>query len=526
MNKKKILLLLLTLFSYTVYGDVVWSVPTVISTALTNASDPHAMIDSNNNTTAVWIENGLIRASSLPSGGSWSAPVTISNALNTASNPKLGLDSSGNVTAMWIENTQVVSATLPFGGSWSASTTISGSGASNLAFVVDASGNAVAVWARSGFIESSTRHLGSWSLVSVLSLSNSSNPTVAISSFGTAIAAWHSSSTGNDVITANILTLSTNTWGTSKNVFSGTAAVFHNYPKIALDSNGNAIVAWFRYNLVDSTSYENVQVITSSLTAGGSSWQLPQLISNPGIVNPANLSIKLKIDSFGNAMLIWINSYDGLNYVVESSQKIFGAPSWPSFASPQIPTLYSLAIDLQIASGNVLLTSMGWDGVSSINIQSQETSSGQPGQQNWTVQQIFSTGSDNAYPSASFSVSGSTLNAVAVWVHFDGTNIVIHASSGTESVIAPPGSVSATQSSTNFGVYTDYVNTITWSASSNPTIIQYNLFRNGVFFFGTDSSTFQFEDHNQILNGTIVYGVAAMTSSSRQSDIISFTLFP
>ena len=341
-NIKKILLLLLTLFSYTgaVYSDVVWSTPTVISTALTNASDPHTMVDSNNNATAVWVENGLIRSSSLPSGGSWSAPVTISNPLNTASSPKLGLDSSGNVTAMWIENTQVVSATLPFGGSWSATTTVSGSGASNLVFVVDASGNAVAAWARSGFIESSTRISGTWSLVSVLSLSESSNPSMAISSFGTAIAAWHSSSTGNDVITTNILTISTNTWGTSKNVFTAAAAVSHNYPKVALDSNGNAIVAWFRYNLVNSTSYENVQVLTASLNAGANNWQIGQLVSNSGIVNPAELLIKLKVDSNGNAMLAWINSYDGLNYVVESSQKLFGASSWPILLSPDSNSIF------------------------------------------------------------------------------------------------------------------------------------------------------------------------------------------
>lgn len=522
----KKLLLLLTLFFYagTAYSDITWSAPTAISTALTNASDPHTVIDSNNNITAAWVENGLIKTASLPSGGSWSSPITLSNVSNTASFPRLGVDSTGNVTAIWIENTQVVSASRPFGGSWSSSTTISVPGVTSFVFVVDNSGHAVAVWQRSGSIESSTKISGSWSLVAVLSASNSSNPHVAISSFGTAMAVWHATSSGNDILTTNTLTLSTNTWGTTKNVFTATATFMHNYPKIALDSNGNAIVAWFRYNKVN-TAYENVQVIVSSLNVGASNWQIPQLVSNPGIRNPADLTIKLKFDADGNAMLVWINSYDGQNFVVESSQKLFGASLWPFFASPQIPTLYSIGIDLQNVSGNVLLTSMAWDG-SSMNILSQQTSSGQPNQQNWTIEQTVSTGDDNAYPSSAFSRTGNTLNAVAVWVHFDGSNTVIHAAIGTDTAIGVPGSVSASQSSTGFGVYTDYVNTITWSASSNPDIMQYNIFRNGVFIFGTDASTFSFADHNQIQNGTNVYGVAAMTSSYRQSDIVTYTIFP
>lgn len=509
------------------YSDITWTTPVAISTAATNASDPHVVIDSSNNATAVWVENNVIQASSLPSGGSWSTPVSLSNVLNTSSNPKLAIDSSGNVTAIWIENTQIESATLPFGGSWTVETSpISGSGASNAVLAMDNSGNAVAVWVRSSFIESSTRISGSWSLVSVLSSASSSNPHVAISSFGKAIAVWHGVASGADVIVSDILTIATNTWGLSKNVFSGTAAMLHNYPKVAIDVNGNANVAWIRYNLLDGNAYENVQILVSSLTQGASSWSLGQILSNAGIRNPADLTIKLRYDLNGNAIVVWTNSYDGDNFTIESSQRLFGQPSWQNFITAENPNLYSFGIDVANVSGTALLTNMAWDGSSTLYISSQESDTAEPVVSSWTGSNPFSTGSSNGYPQCAISTSGGNLNAVAVWIHFDGSNRVIHASSGSDAVIAPPSSVSATQSSTDLGVYTDYYNTITWSASSDPNIIQYNIFRDGVYFTATDPGTFQFVDHNQVQNGTVTYGVAALNSAFRQSDTITYTLFP
>lgn len=525
---KKILFLILTLcsFSRIIHSDITWTTPVAISTALTDASDPHVVVDSNGNATATWVENSIIKASSLPFGGSWGAPVTLSNVLNTSSSPKLGIDSSGNVTAVWIENAQIESATLPFGGSWSAETSpISGSGASNLSLAVDASGHAVAVWVRSGFVESSTRISGTWSLVSVLSASNSSNPHVAISSFGIAMAAWHSVVSGSDVIVTDILTISSNTWAATKNVFSATAAFFHNYPKIAIDANGNSTIAWVRYNLLDGSAFQNVQIITSSLSAGGATWGIPTILSNSGIRNPADLTIKLRYDASGDVIAVWTNSYDGETFSTESSKKLFGG-SWQGFITPNSPTLYSFGMDVAIASGTALMVSMAWDGVSTVMIQAQESDVTDPVLQGWTTVNPFSTGNDNGYPQVALSLTGSTFNALAVWIHFDGTNNVIHASTGSDSTISPPSSVSATQSVTDFGVFKDYFNTITWAASSDPDLIQYNIFRNGVFFASTDPGTLTFIDHNQVQGGTVIYGVAALTSAFRQSDIISFTLNP
>lgn len=526
---KKFLFFILSLcaISRIAYGDITWSAPVAISTALTNATDARVAIDSSGNATAIWLESGVVKASSLPFGGSWTVPTSISNVLNTSSEPLLKVDSSGNFTAVWVENAQIASAVLPSGGSWGAETfPISGSGASNPSFDVDSSGNAVAVWMRSGFVESSTRQTGTWSLVSVLSATNSSNPHVAISDFGTAMAVWQSVVSSADVIVTDQLTVSTNTWAATKNVFNNTAALLHNYPKVAIDANGNASVGWYRYNRIDGIGFENVRFLTSSMNAGGAAWSIPTIFPDIGFRNPADLIIKLRYDTSGDVVALWTNSFDGETFSVASSRKLFGG-EWLEFVNPQSPSLYSFSFDMAIVSGTALLVGMAWDDVSTLFIQSQEADLPQPITQDWSVTNPFSTGSSNAYPRCALSITGSTFNAIAVWTNFDGVNTIINASSGSDSTIDPPSSVSASQSVTDFGVYQDYVNTITWSASSDPNVVQYNIFRDGVFCGSTpDASTFTFDDHNQIQNGTVTYGVAALTSSLRQSPIITYTLFP
>jgi len=523
---KNILLLILSICACTemVYGDVVWSTPASISTASVNASDPHVVIDTNGNATAVWVENSVIQAGSLPFGGSWTTPTALSNISNTASRPRLGVDSSGNVVAVWIENNVLESAVLPFGGSWGAEAAVSGSGVTDFTFDADASGNAVAVWIRSGNVEAALRKAGSWSLVSTLSSTASSSPNVKISSNGQAVAVWYSTSSGNDVIVSDFLTISTNTWAATKNVTTPTTAFRFNYPKVTIDSNGNATAAAFRYNFNATTGgYYNVQVVTSTLTTGSTAWGLGTLLSNAGIGNPANLTLKVRADVNGDVLAVWTNLYDGMTYSLESANKVYGA-SWPISILPQNPSLYSLGVDVAVSQGSALMANMTWDGTN-INIVSQETDTTDPIAQGWTNMNQMSSGSDNAYPSCAINVTSSQLDAVAVWINYNGTNTSINASNGSDIVVVPPSGVSASQSSTNFGVYTDYFNTITWTASTEPNIIQYNLYRDGEFFGATDPGTLTFVDHNQVQSGAVTYGVSTLNENFRQSAMITFTLF-
>jgi hypothetical protein len=527
---KKILCLLLAFCSLAgmVYGDLSWNTPVTISDAGVNASDPHTIIDKSGNATAVWVENNVIMASYMPSGGSWATPSALSNISNTASSPRLGIAGSGNVTAIWIESTQIESA-VQSGGTWSAETSpISGTGASLPSLAVDSSGDVVAVWVRSTFIESATRKSGTWSSVAVLSAANSTNPNVAISSsFGQAIAAWQTITSGSTLIVTDILTVSSNTWAAAKNVFPASPAFLHNYPKVTMDPQGNSCLGWFRYNLVDSDAYENVTILVSTLTAGAASWSISQILDVfPGIRNPADLTIKMRQDSDGDVAVFWTNSTDGETFNIFGSQKLFGSATF-SGASFLNFSIYSFGIDIGVGADTALVTYMFWDGVSTLSINAQEGDMNNPISFSFTSSNIISSGTENGYPSCSLSASGGIFNSVAVWLSYNGSNVVVNAATGTETQIAPPTGVSATQSSTDLGVYTDYYNTVTWTASSDPNVIQYNIYRNGVYFVSTpDASTFSIIDHNQIAGGTVTYGVAAYTSENRQSEVVTYTLFP
>jgi hypothetical protein len=169
---------------------------------------------------------------------------------------------------------------------------------------------------------------------------------------------------------------------------------------------------------------------------------------------------------------------------------------------------------------------MAWDQVSAIQIVSQESDLTDPVLQAWTQTTILSTGNGNAYPKCGISINGDVVRGVVVWVYYDGANTVINATTGNDTVIPPVTNVAVTQNMTDFGVYKDYYNTITWDASPAENIIQYNIYRNGVFFSATDINTLEFVDNNATQGGTVTYGISALISSFRQSAITTFTLNP
>jgi hypothetical protein len=527
-NMKKFLILffVIGLFAKTWCQDIVWATPTTISTTSLTASDPRVVMDPSGNVTAAWIENNLVTSSSLPFNGSWTAPTTLS--VSGVTSVRLGVDSSGNVTALWIENGVVMYSTLPFGGSWSAEAAVSASGASSPQLAVDSTGNAVAVWIRNGFIESSTKLFGgSWNLtVSVLSNGTSDSPQVAIGANGTVVAVWHSVITGSNVVVSATKTIA-GSWGAAVNIIPATAAFTHTLPKVTVDASGNATAIWFRYNLSNSI-YQNITIIAASLLSGGSVWGSPAILTQGGMnTSLTNMSTRVGSDTNGNVVAVWNMSYDGYKFNVESAVKQVSGSSWTVVSGLDQQDIYAYQVDMTAnnALGDVLATYMAFDGSSTVNILSQESEIAGPIAGSWSAPLTVSQGTQNGYPRVAAILSGTTLNAAVVWIHFDGTSNVIQASFGSRTTVLPPTSLAVTQNSNNTNVFTEYYNTITWTASTSPNLIQYNIFRNGIFFIAVDSSASQFIDHNAIQNGSVTYGVAAEDSVRSQSPIATIS-FP
>ena len=312
------------------------------------------------------------------------------------------------------------------------------------------------------------------------------------------------------------------------NVFQGTAAYNHNYPKVAVDANGNATLIWLRYNFSSGSIYDNINVLSATLPFNSSSWGVPSILTpdQGQTLNITNISTRISVDTYGNAIAFWSMSYDGSSYNVESAVKLYGG-SWTLRQTLQIGILfpYQVDVDANNSAGSALAAYMLYDGVASVVIVAQETNISTPVFNYWQFPITISQGTQNGYPRVATSLNGSQVNAVAVWINFNGTSNVINAVTSTNTMLASPTGLSVTQSMNNYNVFTECSNTLRWTASTSPSIAKYNIYRDGVYFTSTNPNITQVVDHNAANSGTVIYGVVAQDTSASVSTAaqISFT---
>ncbi len=506
--------------------DLTWSgSPVTISTASVDASDAHLGMDSSANTVAVWIESGVVKSSALPLGGSWTAPTSVSTG-SDSSDPQLVVDPSGNATAIWVQSGAINTATKPFGGSWGSVTTLDASGASAPQIAVRNNGDVVAVWVDSGAINSKVRLSGgSWQvLADTLSGSDADSPQVAVSDDGTIVAVWHSHNgvTSVENIFAATKAMGGLLWSTGTMVSD--PAVNSVNPQVAVDTEGNATAIWFTYDL-SGLAYSNVFLYTSVLPSGNS-WSTPVAISSePARFNPANLTSSILYGPVGFPFAVWTASYDGSNFFVEASQNVDNA-GW-SEVSTIANDIHAIDIDICVTSNNdAYAVLMSFDGSSFVNIQSMDSHVGGAQGGFWFNPTTISTDESNAFPEiVAVLTGGTTSNAVALWHNFDGSNNIIQAVTGTGTLVAPPTALGVSQNVSDFGVFQEYFNTITWTDSTDPDIVAYTIYRNNVMITSVGAGTNSFDDNNQVQNGAVTYGVSALSSSGSESAVATVS-FP
>jgi hypothetical protein len=130
-------------------------------------------------------------------------------------------------------------------------------------------------------------------------------------------------------------------------------------------------------------------------------------------------------------------------------------------------------------------------------------------------------GSDNGFPKVATAFNGTNLYAAAVWLSSDGMHTTVQAATGSRTPVAPPTNLMVVQNSTDFGVFKDYYNTISWTASVSGSVIDYVIYRNGSIFNVVNSFTTSIVDHSEIQNGSVTYGVAAVDSDLSQSATVN-----
>jgi hypothetical protein len=506
-----------------------WPAPETISAMGVNSSNPKLEVDESGNSVAIWLEETKLVAKTKLFGESWSSATSL--VASGASEPKLAVNADGDAVAVWVESGVVNAARKPFGMSWGSTTTLSGASSTQPAVAIDPSGDIVAVWSQSGVIKSKTCLSGTWSSPEdTLSGANSTQPQVAVGSDGTVIAIWQSLNGVTSLYNINSAkkTIS-GSWGSATT--ASNTSYNSVYPQIAVDSEGNSIAIWFRYKLTGA-AYSDV-ILQSSYLASAGTWSTPVdlLASDESFVygnrDPATFISKIGFNPNNHALVVWTDSFVASKFALFSAQSLDGM-NWRSFNVIQ-NDLYILSADINInAIGDGSCAYMAQDlSDDLIKIYYIETDVGSFGSDFWSSPQLISSSGQSAYPVLGTSLVGptGTLGQVA-WVNYDGTNNIIQTTTGSGTIVLPPSNVSASQSSQDFGVFTEYVNTITWTASTDPDVLSYVVYRNGQFLASLSDTEVSYVDNNQTQNGTVTYGVSAFDNVGDQSQIVTFTLFP
>jgi hypothetical protein len=511
------------LFSYVHSENVNWSTsPEVLSGAGINAADPQIAIDANGNAVSAWIENNTVKAKTKLFNGNWSSPVTLS--ATGASSIKLVSDSNGNATAVWVESNIIKAASKTLNGNWSASVSLSATTASSPSLSVGISGDIIAAWVRSGNVETSTKRFGmSWQSRVIVNSTAAANPVVNIGGSGAntrAVLVWQGTSSGTNAVFSSTK-LVTGNWNSPKVISELEQSATK--PYAAIDSNGNATALWYAYSNV-GTTYFNVIVKSSSYSATDGTWGAVSDLSLPGMRNPETLKALVAFDTIGNAIALWNTSFDDETFTLQSAVKPVNN-YWSTPVDLVNSNTYAFSADLSVTSfGDVLGLYMFYNGAS-LMIQSVESDANGFLNNFWSVPITISLGANNAYPKIAASISGNVIYAAAVWLNNNGINNQVIGSTGSKTLVNPPSNLHVTQSIHNFGVFSEYYNTLSWTASVDTSTIGYLIFRNGIFIDEVDAGTVQFIDNNRTLNGPVVYGLTAINDHQTQSPLVAIS-FP
>lgn len=521
---KKIFVVLLAICSLQLMSnDINWtSPPDLLSSADQNASNAQIAMDANGNAVAVWIESGLVKSKSKLANMGWSGASATLSGMGSSS-PVVVSDSNGNATAVWVENGLIKASSKTLAGNWNVAVTLSGKNAASPSLAVSIAGDVVAAWVRTGDVQTSTKLFGgNWQNAVTINAVSSALPQVAIGGSGsniTAVVVWQAVASSINVVYASNKPIA-GSWST-KQVISNT---LHQagYAHVAVDANANATAVWYSYDVVGS-NYSEVTVQSATRLAGGS-WGSIASISESGIRNPATLVARVAYDGLGNAIALWTHSFDNETYTIQSAiNPIYF--DWKDPIDLVQDSLYSYQADLAVATlGDALSLYMFYNG-SALLIQSSELDITGFMDSFWSVPINIAPGTQNAYPEVAATLTGNAINTAAVWISSNGMYNSVFASVGTKSLVLPPSNLIVTQNTHNFGVFTEYYNTLSWQASTDPAVVGYIIYRNGVFLEQVSSNVLQIIDDNKVQNGPVTYGVASVDNQNTHSQIMTVS-FP
>lgn len=282
----------------------------------------------------------------------------------------------------------------------------------------DANGNALAVWSQTNGTRSNiwaNRYTAGqgWGTAQLIEDDNAGgayDPRIAVNSNGNAIAVWEQTAGSQRYFLVNRYTPGQG-WGTPQLVETGNAGAAYD-PQIAIDAGGNAVLVWHQHDGTRSN-------IRANRYTAGQGWGVPQLIETDNADSASYPQIA--IDANGNALAVWYQS-DGTRYNIRANRYTAGT-GWGTAALIETDNAGS-ALDPRIAidaGGNAMAVWYQRDGIRT-NIWANLYTAGW----GWGTAQLIETNNTGGASNPQIAINADG-NAMVVWHQSDGVRLNIWA---------------------------------------------------------------------------------------------------
>lgn len=346
----------------------------------------------------------LVLSGNASAAPAWLPPVQLAGPGGEAT-PDVAMDPAGDAVAVWSAPGDAgydvrTSTHRPGPTGWTAPDLLATSeGAAFPHVVLDAAGDALVVWTQwhDGVptLTSSQRRAGetAWGPAQTIADSPGAAPTasLAVDSAGDAVVAWVEYSDADTILRVSYRPASSGTWQAPVTVPAGlvqTAAV-------AIGADGQAVLAWSKF----TSSESGIRYVVSAASGSGGTWSAPvDLVSSPGFVAGPDVTV----DGHGAATAAW-SELDGGNDVV-----------WA--ASRPVAGTWQAPVRLSFADGNASDPDVGSDANGDVlavwSTPSDAESSFRPAGGDWTRPVVVPGSGPEAQPRLAVNARG---DAVAAW---------------------------------------------------------------------------------------------------------------
>ena len=282
-----------------------WSAPFALDSSTTGSTDwrPSLSVDAAGNAVAAWARHdgthyNLYVARWSARDGRWSAAVAVDGATQAVANSNItdlatSISAENNIAVAWLQGTGTGGVNDVYVARWNGiSWSPAGSpvdsrseAASNVSVAIDLDGNVIATWLQNetpgincifqNRYTATNATTGSWGTASSIDtvLPHITRQQIGMDAAGNAIAAWVQ---GTDVY-ARHFDRAAGVWTPPVIVNTGTNNP--EVPALAVDTMGNAVLAWIRNDGTANSVY------VSTFTAGGS-WSAAALLENSSLIAP------------------------------------------------------------------------------------------------------------------------------------------------------------------------------------------------------------------------------------------------